>query len=110
MGTYSENLHETIANSLQSQYLDQQNLSSQMNAASLTLYYAQGATNTAEEKLEMMKTDATFKETVNKQTVIKGGIANNLLTSATQANQYSKQSISNTAVCAANVQVAANAI
>lgn len=110
MSIYSENLHATVVNSLQRQYLDQQNLSSQMIAAGFTLYYAQGATITAKQKLEEARIDAAFKETVNKQTIINSNIANNLLSSAIQASQYAKQSISNTAVCASNVQVAANAV
>jgi hypothetical protein len=110
MSIYSESLHATVVNSLQNQYLDQKDLSSQMNAAGFTLYYAQGATITTEEKLEKARADAAIKETVNKQTVINNNIANNLLSPANQANQYANQSISNTAVCASNVQVAANAI
>ncbi len=110
MSIYSENLNITVVNSLQNQYLDQQNLRAQMIAAGFTLYYAQGATIAAEEKLEEARAGAAIKETVNKQTAINSNIANNLLTSASQGSQYANQSISNTAICASNVQVAANAI
>jgi hypothetical protein len=110
MNTYSEILQTTVLDSLQSQYLAQTNLRSQVNAAMFSLYYAQGATITAEEKLDEAKADATFKETVNKQTLTNSHIANNLLASATQGDQYVKQSVSNTAVYAANVQIAATAI
>ena len=110
MNTYSEILQTTVLDSLQSQYLVQTNLRSQVNAAMFSLYYAQGATITAEEKLDEAKADATFKETVNKQTLTNSHIANNLLASATQGDQYVKQSVSNTAVYAANVQIAATAI
>jgi hypothetical protein len=110
MNTYSEILQTAVLDSLQSQYLVQMNLRSQVNAAMFSLYYAQGATITAEEKLDEAKADATFKETVHKQALTNSHIANNLLASAPQTDQYVKQSVSNTAACAANVQVAANAI
>jgi hypothetical protein len=110
MNTYSENLHAAVLDTLQSQYLVQTNLRSQVNAAMFSQYYAQGATVTAEENLDEVKADAAFKGTVHKQALANSHIANNLLASASQADQYVKQSLSNTAVCAANVQIAANAI
>jgi hypothetical protein len=110
MNTYNENLHATVVASLQSQYLDQKNLQSQVNASMFTLYHAEGATITANEKLETAKADTSFKELVKKQAVINNNISNNLLASATQTNQYLKQSITNTAVCASNVQIAATSI
>jgi len=110
MNTYNENLQATVVASLQAQYLDEQNLKSQVNAAMFTLYHAEGATITAEQKLEEAKADAAFKEKVKTQAVKNTSISNNLLASATQANQYLKQSITNTSVCASNVQIAATSI
>jgi len=110
MNTYNENLQNTVLASLQSQELDQKGLKAQFNASTFTLYYAQGATITASENLETAKEDLKFKSAVKHEAVKSTNISNNLLNSATQANQYLSQSASNTAVCASNVQIAATAI
>jgi hypothetical protein len=110
MNTYSENLNAAVLDTLQSQYLVQTNLRSQVNASMFSQYYAQGATVTTEENMDKAKADDAFKGTVHEQALANSHIANNLVASASQADQYVKQSVSNTAVCAANVQVAANAI
>src|SRR5690348_9644364 len=100
MNTYDENLRNTVVTTLQTQALEQKNLKAAYNTAAFALYYAQGATITAYEKLEAAKDDLKKnKEPVKEQAVINSNISTNLLDSATQANQYLGQSVSNTAVC-----------
>lgn len=110
MNTYNENLQSTVISSLQAQGLDQRTVQSKMNASMFTLYYAEGATITASEKLVIAGLDAVTAAIVKAAAVGNTNLSNNLLSSATQGNQYASQSISNTAVAAANVQVAANAV
>jgi len=99
-----------VLTALQSQSLDQKKLESQKNAAMFTLYHAEGATITADEKLDAAKGDVDFKAKVKRQAVNNTNIANNLVASATQADQYTKQSVTNMATCASNVQIAAKSI
>jgi len=111
MSSYTDNLQSTINSALQSQQLDQKKTLATYNASVFTLYYAQGASFTAAEKLELAEnTLNTEKSGVKEQAVHTSNICNNLVASADQANQYMKQTINNTAVCASNVQIAANAI
>ncbi|MDP9047216.1 MAG: hypothetical protein M3N14_03710, partial [Bacteroidota bacterium] len=110
MNTYNENLRTSVVASLQSQELAQKTVSAALNAAMFTLYYAEGATITANEKFTLAKEELAEKTSVKLQAVATSNISNNQLLSATQASQYAKQSVTNTAVCAANVQVASNAI
>jgi len=110
MNNYNENLRSTVLNALSIQELDQKKLRSQKNAALFTLYYAQGAVMTASQKLEAAKQDRDVKAGVRKQATDSSNLANNQLASATQADQYTRISVSNAAVCAANVQVAARSI
>jgi hypothetical protein len=110
MNSYNENLNSVVVTSLQSQNLDEKSIYSKLNASMFTLYYAEGATISAEEKLIEDSEELKNKRITMLQAVKNTNLSNNLLASATQANQYYKQSINNMAVCAANVQVAANAI
>ncbi|KAF2517478.1 hypothetical protein E0W68_10930 [Flavobacterium salilacus subsp. salilacus] len=110
MNTYNENLRSAIVSSLQSQNADQKDLKSKLNASMFSLYHAEGASITAEEKLEQAKKDQDAKAEIKKQGVANSNASNNELKSATQADAFVKQSISNAAVCAANVQISANAV
>lgn len=110
MNSYNENLHSAIVNSLQSLDLEEQNLKSQVNASMFTLYHAEGATITAEQNLSEAKDTFNFKAATQDQAVKDSNLSINVLNSATQANQYVKQSTANIAVCAANVQISANSI
>jgi hypothetical protein len=110
MNSYNENLNATVVASLQAQETDRKAIESQRNASKFSLYYAEGAVITASENLESATKELKDKTAVNAAAVKGSNISNNLLASATQGNQYLKQSVTNTAVCAANVQVAANAI
>ncbi|MBL7726629.1 MAG: hypothetical protein JNM68_03040, partial [Dinghuibacter sp.] len=110
MNAYNENLHANVVTSLQNMEQELKTVSSASNAAMFTLYYAEGATITAMEKLSAAKDSQSFQENVKTQAVKNNNLSNNLLASATQAGAYLKQSVSNTSVAAANVQQAANAI
>ncbi len=110
MNSYNDNLHTVVVNSLFTQELDQKQLKSQKVASMFTLYHAEGATITAEEKLQSDTILLGQKNAVYAQAVDNSNIAINLLSSATQASTYLKQSVTNTSVAAANVQVAGTAI
>jgi len=111
MSSYNDNLQSTVMASLNSQQLDEKKTQAKFNASVFTLYYAQAATNTAADNLELAQRDLkTAKAPAKEQAVHSSNICNNLVASAGQANNYVKQTITNTAVCASNVQIAANAI
>lgn len=110
MNSYNENLNSVVLTSLQNQSLAEKSIYSKLNATMFKLYYAEGATISAGEQMKIAKQDTIVKEAVKNATVNNTNMSNNQLASAKQANQYYKQSINNMAVCAANVQVAANAI
>lgn len=110
MNSYNENLHSAIVSSLQSLDVEEQNLKSQVNAAMFTLYHAEGATITAQQNLGAAKDTLRFKTVTQNQAVKDSNASVNLLNSATQGSQYVKQSTTNIAVAAANVQISANAI
>ncbi len=110
MNTYNENLHTGIVNSLQAQLLNQQKIKSTRHASLFTLYYAEGAAITATENLAIAGQTLDKKAAVKKQAVHDSNLCTNMLASATQANTFLKQSVTNIAVAAANVQVACNAI
>ena len=110
MSSYNENLRSNVVASLQTQELDLTKVKSQKNASMFTLYYNEGATLKAGEQLEYTAGVLVNKAEVKTQAVANSNISNNLLGSANQANLYVKQSITNSAVSAANVQLASNAI
>lgn len=110
MNSYNENLHSTVLTSLQSQELDEKKKKAQLNAAMFSLYYAEGARITASEKLELANDELTRKAAMKEQAVNNSNIATNLLASAKQQETYVSQSVTNTAVSAANIQNAKNAI
>jgi len=110
MSTYSENLNNTILSSLQIREMDKKTLQSQLNASSFSLYYAQGATISAKQKLKATKEKAGFSAIIKSQAVNAGNTAANLGESSNLATGYTKQAITDAAVCAANVQFASNAI
>nr|WP_294921908.1 hypothetical protein [uncultured Flavobacterium sp.] len=110
MNSYSENLHSSVLASLESQEMNQQKLESQLNSSMFTLYYAEGAEIIADNKLELATKKYNLEQAVKEQAVKTKNISTNLLMSATQQNTNTLQSVSNGAVSAANIQIAANAI
>ncbi len=110
MSSYNENLHSNVISSLQTQELELQKVKAKRNASMFSLYYAEAATIKASEQLELTADVFQKKMDTKTQAVANSNISNNLLGSANQAATYVKQSINNSAVCAANIQLAANAI
>lgn len=110
MNSYNDNLHSTVVGALSSQDLEKKSAKSTAIASMFTLYHAEAATITAEDKLEDAKKSLKQKKNINDQAVASNNLSNNMLSSATQANNYVKQSVTNTAVCAANVKASTDAI
>jgi hypothetical protein len=110
MSSYNENLHSNVIASLQTQELELKKIEAKKNATMFSLYYAEGATLKASEELENTAVVWKNKTDVKTQAVASSNISNNLLDSANQASVYVKQSVTNSAVSAANVQLAANSI
>jgi hypothetical protein len=110
MNTYNDNLRSAVVESLHSQELELNKAESQKKASMFSLYYAEDATVSAAGKLETAKKTLIKKEAVKTQAVANGNLSTNVLESAKQEKSFVDLSISNAAVGAANVQVAANAI
>ena len=110
MNSYNENLQASITSSLLSQELEQKRTKAQLDAAMLTLYYAEGARITAGEKLESALDDLQSQQAIKSQAVSNSNISINLLAAAQQQKKYVAQAVTNTAVCAANLQALSNAV
>lgn len=110
MNAYNENLRSAVVTSLQSQGLEQKNLQAKQDSSMFALYHAEGATITANEKLTTAQKDLDFKSEVQSLAVTNSNISNNELASATQASSLQKQAVSDVAVAASNIQIAANAV
>lgn len=110
MNAYNENLRSAVVTSLQSQSLEQKNLQAKQDSSMFALYHAEGATITAYEKLGTAQKDLDFKSEVQSLAVTNSNISNNELASATQASSLQKQAVSDVAVAASNIQIAANAV
>ncbi len=110
MNTYNDNLHASVVNTLQTLELAKKNLKSNLDAASFSLYYAEGAIITASEKLDLANVKYSEQQNVSAQAITNGNIATNLSTAALQQKAYTAQSVTNAAVSASNIQIASNAI
>ncbi len=110
MNSYNDNLHSSVVKSLSDQESALNNAEAQLEASIFSLYYAQGAYITAYENLEVDNRSYVYKQNVNKAIIRDSDISTNVLASANQGNTHVAQSISDTAVAAANVQIATNAI
>ncbi|MGB8192691.1 MAG: hypothetical protein WCF67_12265, partial [Chitinophagaceae bacterium] len=110
MNTYNENLNASIVSSLQSQELEQKKVYSQLNASMFSLYYAEGAALDAADKFGAAWNDLANKTVIKEQAMNSSNISNNQLSSTNTANDNLKQSVTNTSVCAANVQIATTAV
>lgn len=110
MNSYNENLHSSVVSSLDEQELELQKLKSQVNAATFSMYYAQGARISAEEKLEVATDKYQFQQKVHKKTITDSDLSTNVLNTAAILNTDVAKAVSDNAVAAANVQIAANAI
>ena len=110
MSSYNENLNASVVSSLQAQELKLSNTQAQLNAGMFTLYYAEDAKITAQEKLKRTEQKYSDQEIIKEEAVGDNNLSNNVVATANQEKQFNLQSVSNTAVSAANVQIATNAI
>ncbi|VXB08712.1 conserved hypothetical protein [Flavobacterium sp. 9AF] len=110
MSSYNENLNASVVTSLQAQELKLSTTQSELNAGMFTLYYAEDAKITAQEKLQKTENKYKAQEIIKDEAVSNNNLATNVLASANQEKQSNLQSVSNSAVSAANVQIATNAI
>ncbi|MEP2935612.1 MAG: hypothetical protein ABJM06_07825 [Gilvibacter sp.] len=110
MNSYNDNLRSTVLASLNEQDLATKSSGATMDAASLTMFYAEGAKITATTRL--VAADKTYKEKkeVNIEAVAVSNLSTNVMSTATQENALTAQSVTNAAVSAGNVQIAATAI
>lgn len=110
MNTYNDNFQQTVITTLQDLNEQQSQLETVKTAAQSTLFYAQGAEQTAKNKLAAteIKTDAA--RTVKDQAVINVNLAWSIANTSAQAKTNVAASVSNMATAAANIQVASNAI
>lgn len=110
MNSYNENLHSSVVSSLNEQELELQKVKSKKDSSMFSLYYAQGDRITTAEKLEIINKKYAFEQKVHEQAITDSDLSTNVLASSENVKTYTAKSVSNTAVAAANVQVAANAI
>ncbi|GGG31330.1 hypothetical protein GCM10011344_35320 [Dokdonia pacifica] len=110
MNSYNENLHSEIVTSLNNQEIELKKLKGQYDASLLSLYYAEGSRMTAAEKLADANSELKDQENISEQAVIDSDISTNVVRSATNAKDQVATTVTNTAVAAANVQIATNAI
>lgn len=110
MSSYNDQLHAEISSLLCHQELELHKLKGQYDAAMLSLYYAQGGYSTAVDTLEIANETYAFQKDVVSQAIMDSDVATNVLQSATNANAFVGTAVSHTAVAAANVQMASNAI
>lgn len=110
MNSYNENLRSTAVALLQTEELNQKSMRAQREASMFSLYAASGARITAAGKFNHTADELNVQEDLKEQAIINNVISDNLLTSANIQKQSTAQSVTGVAICAANIQVAANAI
>ncbi|NHN24923.1 hypothetical protein FIA58_004460 [Flavobacterium jejuense] len=110
MSSYNENLNASVVSSLQAQELKLNNTQTKLNAGMFTLYYAEDAKITAQEKLKRTEKKYSAQEIIKEEAVGDNNLSTNVIATANQEKEFNLQSVSNTAVAAANVQIATNAI
>jgi hypothetical protein len=110
MNSYQEDL-AAVTNEilLQSQQEINKN-ESQFNASVFTSYYTKGAKFNALENLELSNTKIAFQQKIKNAVVKNSGISNNLLNQSLQASHQTNELVTNSSICAANIQMATNAI
>ena len=110
MNFYNENLHSSVVSSLNAQELELQKVKAQQEASMFSLYYSESERITMAEKIEVTNRKYLFEQEVHEQAITDSDLSTNVLASANNIKTYTAKSVTNTAVAAANVQVAANAI
>lgn len=110
MNTYNQNLSTTVNNSLTALELEQKKTQSEFVSSELTLYHAEGARITAQDKLNKIEEDYDFYQAVDAQGVDSDNLSANLLSSSKQAAGNVANAIANAASAGANVEIAATAV
>lgn len=110
MNSYSENLQVAVDDTLSALLAQQSKLDSDQTSAQYSLYYAQGAQITAQEKLSEAVKAYDFAKLVNDQGIDNNNQAINLLATGTEAENNVKAAVTNVSTAANDVQVAANAV
>ncbi len=110
MNSYNENLQASVLESLSEQELKLQKAKANLDASMFSLYYAEGARISAAEELIVANDNYKFQQEILEQTVIDSDLSTNVLSSVNLANIFIPETVKNTSVAAANVQIAANAI
>ncbi|SEE65107.1 hypothetical protein SAMN04487765_3598 [Tenacibaculum sp. MAR_2010_89] len=110
MNSYNENLHTSVLETLSEQELKLQKSKANLDASMFSLYYAEGARISAAEELIIANNNYKFQQEILEQAVIDSDLSTNVLSSVNLANTFIPETVKNTSVAAANVQIAANAI
>lgn len=110
MNSYNENLQASVLATLSEQELKLQKAKANLDASMFSLYYAQGARITAAEELQKANESYKFQQSILEQIVIDSDVSTNVLSTVNLANTFIPETVKNTAVAAANVQIATNAI
>ncbi|WP_442266821.1 hypothetical protein ACSIGC_03730 [Tenacibaculum sp. ZS6-P6] len=110
MNSYNENLQASILSTLSEQETKLQKTKANLDASMFSLYYAQGARITAAEELQKANVNYKEQQAILEQMVIDSDVSTNVLSTTNLANTFIPETVSNTAVAAANVQIATNAI
>ncbi len=110
MNTYNDNLRDSIVTSLLDIEKHLKSARAKRSTSMFSLYYAEGARITANEKLALDQKKYTDLSAINVKAVSNQNLALNLLSTAQVEKELVAKSVSDTAVSAANVQIASNAI
>jgi len=110
MNSYNDNLHSNVVASLQAQQTELKTTKANLNAATYSLFYAEGAKITAQQKLDDDTVVYQFQQQVKEQAVLNNNMAVNVNGTAQDQKAHTALSVTNTSVGASNVQIAANAI
>ena len=110
MNSNNDTIHTEIITSLDNQAIELKKLKGQYDASILSVYHAQGSYITAAEKLKLANDDYEFQKDILQQAITVNGMSTNVMQTATNAKKYVEGTVTNTAVAAANSQIAANAV
>jgi hypothetical protein len=110
MNNYTENLNSTVRAVLSELELNQHKLQSQKEAAAFTDHYAKEALIAALEKPAAISSVLFNQQSLVEKMYNCQAISSALLSSANEANSFTKAAVTNSAVAASTIQVAANAI
>ena len=110
MNSYQENLTAVTKEILLQSQQEINKNESQFIASMFTSYYTKGAKINAQENLELSNAKIAFQQKIKNAVVKNSGISNNLLNLSQQASLKTNELVTNSSICATNIQIAANAI